>query len=403
MRVLFFLPSLAGYWDRFRLLQEVSQGLEKMVLLVGNMDREVDMDALTSAYPNFNLVPVRFAAGARFSNVRKASAMAESLIYEHSIQIAHDTFGNLLPLFKNRKHFPNLVCCTSFFILQGWRLRHVWHDLPWWKWFMNKSAWMVWYGAWIEKRLCHFSDYVVLQAPGLWDHLSEYVTISKTKLKVLPNNVDAEYWKPVAEKRDRGESKEIRILFVGSLDQSRGLFVIIELIRKLLQEGIHASLTLIGGWGLFAKEKTIRMISEYGLQNHIHLRGRVKREEVLAAFRSHDLFLYQTINEGSPRIVLEAISTGIPVIASDHPGILGLDLGKNFIRFTQFGDVEALSLLVNEYLGNRDRFEFYSSVGREAVLQQFSTPAVVKQYLELYREVTRRDGQCWERGKIINQ
>jgi glycosyltransferase involved in cell wall biosynthesis len=393
MKVLFFLPNLSGYWDRFLLLQKLSQQLEKMLVLVGHMDRKVDRDAHMRIYPNLELINAGFEAGARFWNARKASAMAESLIYEHSIQIAHDTFGNLLPLFKHRKHFPQLVCCTSFLTLQGWRLRHVWQDLPWWKWFVTKNAWKLWYDAWIEKRLCHFSDYVVLQAPGFWNLLSEYTTLPKTKLRVLPNNVDAEYWKPAAEKRDRGESKEIRLLFVGSLDQSRGLFVTIELIRKLLQQGIHASLTLIGSWGLFAKEKTLRMICEYGLQSHIHLRGRVKREEVLAAFRSHDLFLYQTINEGFPRIVLEALSTGIPILASDHPGILGLDLGQNFIQFTQFGDLEALSSLVKEYLENRDRFEFYSSVGREAVLQQFSTPSVAKQYLDLYQEFCSQETQ----------
>ena len=122
--VLFFLPTVSGYLDRVRLLMEVSEGLENLVLLVGRRDMEIEI----GGHDRFQIIEAGFRRGWRPWNTRKASRITENLIKQSGLNVVHDTFGNLLPVFGRKARYPQVSFLTSVYGPVGWRLKYVYHN-----------------------------------------------------------------------------------------------------------------------------------------------------------------------------------------------------------------------------------------------------------------------------------
>ena len=64
----------------------------------------------------------------------------------------------------------------------------------------------------------------------------------------------------------------------------------------------------------------LNLISRYGLEKHILVKGRVDRQEVLSCLNNVETVLLCSDNEGRPRVLQEAIAAGKGVVAYDNPG-----------------------------------------------------------------------------------
>lgn len=384
MHVLFFLPNLRSYRDRVRLLMEVSKGLDRLTFLVGLKNAEISLEG----YDRFRLVEVGFKQGNRPYNVWKANKLAERIISRENVNIVHDTFGTFLPLFYKKKRYPQVRFVTSLFGPSGYRLRHSFNKVNLLKLLSNRSTAVMFFNQWIEKQICSLAEHVVLQAPGLMDHLLEYVPILRTKIHIITNNVDTEFWCPENSSGHNTKNANItKLLFVGGIDYTRGIFTLIEVMSHLLKEKHRCVLKVVGGWGPFAKKKVIADIQARGLSDVIEFFPKISNMELRDIFRSSDLFLYQTINDGSPRIVLEAMATGLPIIASRHPGIEVLDPKGEFIAFTEFGDVGRIVALIQDYKKQQIKWVEKRRQGREVAVSMFASSIVAKQYISFYEKI----------------
>ncbi|MDA1349279.1 MAG: glycosyltransferase family 4 protein [Chloroflexi bacterium] len=383
-RVLFFLPTIGGYVDRVRLMMEVSRSLDECVLLVGRED--IDLD--TTEFTGFRVVDVGFRKGLRPYNMLQASRIAESLIRHAGVNVVHDTFGTLYPLFRKKARYPDVSFLTSVFGPVGWRLRHVFNQFSAARLLSTKSTAVMLPNQWIENLICKNSDRVVVQAPGLTMRLLETVDIPHSRVSVLTNSVDTDFWCP----DPAGSRPQTRdgcvILFVGGLDHSRGIFTMLEVVRSLHEKGTAARLKLVGGWGPFAKKLALERIESYGIGPEIEIVPKTSRERLREMYREADLFLYQTINDGSPRVVLEAVACGLPVIASHHPGIDVIDPDGDFIAFNDFGDTERIVIHVRDLIQRPRRRLQMVERGRQSAINRFSASVVARRYVELYAEIT---------------
>ena len=384
-RVLFFLPDLASYLDRAKMMMEVSQGLDRLILMVGRVDAPLD----TSAYDRFTLVDAGFRRGNRLYNLLKANRLGRNLVRSQEINVLHDTFGTFTPLFMLRRYLPGVTCCSSFFTLNGWRLRHVWGDVSRIRLLTHASTAMMYYGLWMEHLTCRYADHVIVQAPGLVGRLREYVSRPRAHVGVLANSVDTDFWRPPAESapnRDAGDTP-VRILFTGTIDRSRGALVLIEVMRLLKRRGIAATLTMVGAWERSSRRPATDLVTKYGVGHQVMFAGRLPRSELLDQLHRHDLFIYQTNNDASPRVVLEALACGIPIIASHHPGIDVIDPDGESIAYTEYGDAVRIADLVGGYASNRREWSERARTGRRIAVERFSSKAIAQQYLAFYRSI----------------
>ncbi|OYW77076.1 MAG: hypothetical protein B7Z37_06035 [Verrucomicrobia bacterium 12-59-8] len=108
----------------------------------------------------------------------------------------------------------------------------------------------------------------------------------------------------------------LRVLYVGSLNQGKGLAYLAEAMANL---GEVATLTVIGSRTSVAPCAALGRV----LAEHRHRSG-LSHAEVLAEMRQHDVLVLPTLYEGLALVLLEAMACGLTVITTTHSGLAGL-------------------------------------------------------------------------------
>ncbi len=113
----------------------------------------------------------------------------------------------------------------------------------------------------------------------------------------------------------------------------------------------------------------------------------VPREKMPDMYRTFDVFVLASVFEMMPIAVLEALSSGLPVICNDTPVLSWMigDGGK-CINMAEDGQLA-------EYLYNIDKdwIKSHGKMAREHAVKMFSKEVVVKQYVEYYKEILSTD------------
>lgn len=113
-------------------------------------------------------------------------------------------------------------------------------------------------------------------------------------------------------KRTYNNDNPLRVLFVGSLGQRKGLSYLLQAIDMLGSSAVE--LTLVGQ-PLSGNCDPLRA----ALTTHRHLFS-LPHASVLAEMRQHDVFVFPSLFEGFGLVLLEAMSQGLPVITTTHTG-----------------------------------------------------------------------------------
>lgn len=137
--------------------------------------------------------------------------------------------------------------------------------------------------------------------------------------EVVPNGIDCERFNPHVDPFDSPDDDALTILYVGRMDRRKGVPYLLQalpLARKNMNRNIRLILV---GEGKLRSVLLHRPIPLHGVE--IVMSGRVSPEDLPRYYRSADIFCSPATGRESFGIVLlEAMASGIPVIASDIPG-----------------------------------------------------------------------------------
>jgi glycosyltransferase involved in cell wall biosynthesis len=138
------------------------------------------------------------------------------------------------------------------------------------------------------------------------------------KLKPLPRWVDMQQFHP--DKRQdsywqrQGLQNGVVLLYVGRVSKEKALDLLVDAFRRLADEGMPVCLAVIGDGPYRAEMETA--LAGYPARFTGYLQG----EELQQAYASADLFVFPSATDTFGNVVLEAQSSGLPVIVSDSGG-----------------------------------------------------------------------------------
>jgi glycosyltransferase involved in cell wall biosynthesis len=212
------------------------------------------------------------------------------------------------------------------------------------------------------------------------------------KLIEMPNGVDTELFAPGAggaELRDRlGIPAEATVgAFVATLDRAhhfKRLDVAIDAVARLGEDGVH--LVVAGGGELL--EGFRRRATETGVGDRVHFLGGVPHSALPAILRAADLFLLTTEPPESFGIVLiEAMATGLPVIATDYPGVLAVvDEGHTGLVVPP-DNPDAVAGAIRKLLGmGEEGRERMGEAGREKAVREWGWDSLLDRMDVAYAE-----------------
>jgi phosphatidyl-myo-inositol alpha-mannosyltransferase len=204
--------------------------------------------------------------------------------------------------------------------------------------------------------------------------------------KVIPNGVNTGRFKravPIARWQDGTPN----LLFVGRLEDRKGLPHLLKAFRLIRKSGLEARLLIVGSGP--QEREARRYVMTRGLQN-VEFLGRVSDAEKAQLFKTADVFVSPATGRESFGIVLlEAMAAGCPIVCSDIHGYKGVvQRGRQAILVPPH-DAKALAAGITELLTDPELRARFGASG-QARAEQFSWERVTAKVEEYYGFVIRR-------------
>jgi glycosyltransferase involved in cell wall biosynthesis len=159
------------------------------------------------------------------------------------------------------------------------------------------------------------------------------------RLRLLPNVIDTNHFQPA----NRPPDGVVRLLAMGRLDSTKRMDRVIELVAALRQHGGAEVRAAIVGDGPEAS-RLKQLAVERGVAGAIDFKGMLS--ETAKAYQEADIFVLTSDVEGTPNVLLEAMASGLPVVAPRIGGVPDLVRDGETGFLTDPGDSEsALSAL----------------------------------------------------------
>jgi len=194
---------------------------------------------------------------------------------------------------------------------------------------------------------------------------------------------------PTVETVRGAKGKPATILFVGRLIERKGVPFLIEAMAHLKQH-TPVKLNIVGTGSRQAALE--RMAAEQGVQDDIHFLGRVSSQELARLYATCDAFVLPSIvdrhgdTEGLGVVLLEAMSYGRPVVASDVGGIPDIVRHESTGLLVPEKDTPALVQALKRLLTDEGLAERLGLAGQAYVRAHFTWSSIVDRIIELYAQ-----------------
>lgn len=160
------------------------------------------------------------------------------------------------------------------------------------------------------------------------------------------------------------------LLFVGNIIETKNVLFLIELMSELKQYS-DIQLKIIGGGPKLEEYKLIK--EKYKLTN-IHFIGTIPKVETTEYYKNSHVFVFPSLREGSPTVILEAMNFGLPVIAFKMNGadiMLDDDSGTLIPFCDKESALNSFKEAVLTYYNNRDKILQQGLKAKDRVNQIF--------------------------------
>lgn len=206
----------------------------------------------------------------------------------------------------------------------------------------------------------------------------------------IPNGVNTNYFQPVrtnsekdAKKRELGLPLKKIVLFIGRLAPQKDPYTLLRAWPEVIKSYPNAYLVLLGDGPLGEQLKTYAL--DIGISDSVTFQGRV--ENPRDYFVASDVFVLPSKAEGMSNSLLEAIASGLPVIASSVAGNIDVITHcQNGLLFN-VRDYAELSTAIICILKDDRLSSRLSYAARQTAVEKYSFDKVIQRHQMLYREL----------------
>jgi glycosyltransferase involved in cell wall biosynthesis len=191
------------------------------------------------------------------------------------------------------------------------------------------------------------------------------------KVQVIHCGVDPGTFRPA----ERGGAGPLRIVSVGTLHEVKGQAYLVEACRRLAERGVDFTCRFIGEGP--DRDALAARIERHGLADRVELVGRMTSDGVAAELAAADVLVAPSVptrggkREGIPVVLMEAMATGLPVIASRLSGIPELVTDGVDGLLVPPGDDAALAEALARLAADPDLRRRLGEAGRATVVRDF--------------------------------
>ncbi len=204
----------------------------------------------------------------------------------------------------------------------------------------------------------------------------------KSRTKVIYSAVDTDFF---ALSSAVVHKKTLNLITIGSLVWVKGYEYILMSLALLRDMGIDANLHIVGeGYEL---NRILFTVNDLDLGERVILHGKLSPEQVKQQLQQSDIFVFASLSEGLPNVVLEAMSCGLPVVTSDCGGVREsvTDGVEGFVVPTRAP--RQMAEAIQKLALDPELRQTMGSAGRKRVLRDFRLEDQVDAFIALFNSV----------------
>lgn len=234
-------------------------------------------------------------------------------------------------------------------------------------------------------------DGVICVSEAVNKHVAKQVWSSNKKIAAIYKGHKLEWYnqKTIDLEQFNTDSNNFNIAFVANVRPHKGLIYVLEAARELADiKNIH--ILLIGE--KISQEPYTSMINNSGMKDRIHVTGfRNDAPDIISA--CDVLVQASTRKEGLPRVILESIAEGTPVIASANEGNMEIieDGFNGYI--VPIKDSKAIADKVQELYNSPDTLKKLSENCRYTIENKMAHKTTVKKYIEYFESLFQESNE----------
>lgn len=209
---------------------------------------------------------------------------------------------------------------------------------------------------------------------------------NSSKIIFVPNAIDLRIFKNMM--KNRRESKNINLLFVGRVEKAKGVTYLIDSIQRIIKEKSNIKLTIIGEGNDFNYYKNL--INKLNLKDNIQFEGHKNQRELVNYYYNADIFVLPSIEiEGFGLVLLESLACKTPVITTDIVGIANVIKKNNCGIVVKPKDSQALADAILRLLNNPKLAKQMGENGRKLVESKYNWVSINSKIESIYEDILK--------------
>lgn len=205
------------------------------------------------------------------------------------------------------------------------------------EWYMTLKA--------AKKSICYSNGHHIVERLAIHGVKAEGVVSSTVSQSSLPSEL---HLLPVEQGR-------LHLTFLSYISYHKGINCMMKVISKLKDRGVNFIFNIAGDGDMLPQLRNF--VEENNLGDCVVLHGHLNnRDKINELFKQSDLFFFPSLSEGSPRVTIEAMSMGVPLVATPVGSLPYCFTDKENIRFFDFNDAEKATEIICEYVANPQPF-----------------------------------------------
>ncbi len=238
-----------------------------------------------------------------------------------------------------------------------------------------------------------WADHVIVDTPSVQRRLARVYGISPSKVTPLiqHGSFDEEEVAKYLSVRAKSPSPPDKIVLnVSKVHPTKNQLAVVKAVKQVLEADPDVKFVFAGAILDASYMTTIdRYIAENKLGGSVQFRGEVTREELFDLYASATLFVFPSVMESQGVVIIEAMTFGVPVIASDIEPVQDVAaLSPNTITVVSPDDTAKLASEISRLLGDADLRQKLATESR-TLAQRLSWENMALDTLQIYKKVLK--------------
>lgn len=221
------------------------------------------------------------------------------------------------------------------------------------------------------------ADYVVVPSAIAAKSFERAGTAAKPL--VVHAGIDAAFFRPPEARRDNGT---FRVVYAGRVELAKGVVYLMQAWKKLALP--EAELVMVGE----VAPEMDRLISRFATES-MRFEGLMPAERLAEAYRTADVLAFPSVNEGLARVLLEAMASGLPVVATGCSGAEDCVTPGVDGTVIQARDANALAEALEWHYENRKATREMGKAARAKIEGGFTVAHYEERMIRTYTELVR--------------